>query len=65
MRSKRLPAKSKGPAHDTPVLGPRRRPTKVRSLASGARRRGDYDPGFPRPRRGSPWVDEGTPEPNG
>jgi hypothetical protein len=53
------------PARDTPVLGPRRRPTKVRPIAPGARGSGTYDPGVPEPRPRNPWVDEGEPEPNG
>jgi hypothetical protein len=58
------------PAHDTPVLGPRRRPTKVRPLSPEQQRRGATDdPGAPPSRpedpRKDPWIDEGEPEVNG
>jgi len=61
----RKPARrSKGPSHDTPTLGPRRRVTKVKPMPPGTRR-GAYDPGVPKPKTSSPWVDEGEPEVNG
>jgi hypothetical protein len=63
MKAKR--PKTKRRAHDTPVLGPRRRPTKVQALPARAPRGGEYDPGVPEPRPRSPWIDEGEPEPNG
>jgi hypothetical protein len=53
------------PAHDTPTLGPRARPGKVRPVAPAARRGQPYEPGVPPPRPGDPWLDEGMPESNG
>jgi hypothetical protein len=62
---KKTVRRSKGPAHDTPTLGPRRRATKVKPMPPRARPGGDYDPGVPRPKTSSPSVDEGEPEVNG
>jgi len=51
-------------AHDTPTLGPRRRPRKVRPAPATAPRGHRYDPGARPPAR-DPWIDEGDPEVNG
>jgi len=47
------------------MLGPRRRVTQVTPMPPRTRRDGDYDPGMPRPKTSSPWMDEGEPEVNG
>jgi len=62
---KKTARRSKRPAHDTPTLSPRRSVTKVSPMPPDKRPRGDYDPGVPRPKTPSPWVDEGEPEVNG
>lgn len=52
------------PAHDTPTMGPRHRPRKVRPARAAEPGGHDYQPGAKPPAR-NPWVDEGDPEVNG
>ncbi len=57
--------RSRTSARETPVLGPRRRPTKVKPVSPQTPRGGSYKTGVPEVRTSPPWVDEGTPEVNG
>src|SRR5262245_54444465 len=52
------------PAHDTPTLGPRRRPRKVRPSPPRTPRGHDDHPGA-KPPAHNPYIDEGEPEVNG
>jgi hypothetical protein len=55
----------RAPIHDTPVVGPRRRPTKVRPVSPRQRTGAAYETGVLPSRPKDPWIDEGEPEVNG